>query len=454
MTFAPLVAALACLAPAAGATPTGPARPTLVAGNASIHGGYTKAGPKGAEWALPGGPRVVASPGAELRVIGAPQPLTLGPGLAVPGYTVLLHRGKLAIDAPDGSKSAVVLAAPRRTTAIVKSGKARAVASDKDTAIANDWGETIVSANDGAYHPLSPGMVYVASKNDTRSLVGTPSSVKGRRVLFALFGEQSLGNLSWDDVPGAAGYRVELEKSGDNTPIASLETRAPRLDQPLADLVPGAYEMRLYALDATGLEAVKPLAAPIRVVGAELPEGAYLDAHGAIRLGEGQRVKFSGVEGLEMTYGGAGHYFHAADSAGLMHDQPTLVHFRLPGTFDFATARLAPRGVSAEIRISPSWATWPKDPIAIRVRLVDKTGEQVPEWLEARPTVSLGIKKLDVDFARHGEWLDAKVEPLKGAGPWVLRVEVEDQFGAPLGRDFLEIAHKALGRQKKQGTRP
>jgi hypothetical protein len=27
-----------------------------------------------------------------------------------------------------------------------------------------------------------------------------------------------------------------------------------------------------------------------------------------------------------------------------------------------------------------------------------------------------------------------------GDGPWVVRVEVEDQYGHPLGRDFVEVA--------------
>ena len=40
------------------------------------------------------------------------------------------------------------------------------------------------------------------------------------------------------------------------------------------------------------------------------------------------------------------------------------------------------------------------------------------------------------------------VPPTPGAGPWVLRVEVKDQFGALLGRNFLEIAKAPLAPSK------
>jgi hypothetical protein len=45
-----------------------------------------------------------------------------------------------------------------------------------------------------------------------------------------------------------------------------------------------------------------------------------------------------------------------------------------------------------------------------------------------------------VAFTREGNRLIGTVLPTANPGPWVLRVEVKDQFGALLGRDFLEIA--------------
>jgi hypothetical protein len=53
--------------------------------------------------------------------------------------------------------------------------------------------------------------------------------------------------------------------------------------------------------------------------------------------------------------------------------------------------------------------------------------------------VTLGVRPMDVAFRHRNGGLSAKVYPQAGAGPWVMRVDVRDQFGMPLGRDFVEI---------------
>src|SRR5262249_38553364 len=105
------------------------------------------------------------------------------------------------------------------------------------------------------------------------------------------------------------------------------------------------------------------------------------------------------------------------------------------------SVRLEPRGIYAEVSLGPSRALWPRDAVQIVVEVKSKTGEPVPEWLDLKPPVLLGIDPLDLAFTHEGTpWL-APVPPSPTPGPWVLRVEVKDQSGADLGRDFLEIAH-------------
>ena len=94
----------------------------------------------------------------------------------------------------------------------------------------------------------------------------------------------------------------------------------------------------------------------------------------------------------------------------------------------------------AHVAIGPSRAVWPKDAIQIVVELKAKGGQGVPEFLELKPEVMLGIEPVEVAFTRDGNRLVGTVPPTDKPGPWVLRVEVKDQFGALLGRDFLEIA--------------
>jgi hypothetical protein len=45
-----------------------------------------------------------------------------------------------------------------------------------------------------------------------------------------------------------------------------------------------------------------------------------------------------------------------------------------------------------------------------------------------------------VSWTRSGNVLSAQIPAATGRGPWVVRVEVSDEFGDPAGRDFLEVA--------------
>ena len=117
-----------------------------------------------------------------------------------------------------------------------------------------------------------------------------------------------------------------------------------------------------------------------------------------------------------------------------------MVSSRVPGSLFPTSARLRTRDVYARVAIGPSRAVWPKDPIAIEVELKTKGGQGIPDFLELKPEVTLGIEPLEVAFTREGNRLVGMVPPSDRPGPWVLRVEVKDQFGALLGRDFLEIA--------------
>jgi hypothetical protein len=106
---------------------------------------------------------------------------------------------------------------------------------------------------------------------------------------------------------------------------------------------------------------------------------------------------------------------------------------------------LAPRTARARVEITPRRASWPKDEIDIRIALEDASGA-VPSKLRMKPRVLLGLQPIGVKFVGDGARLHARVRPRSGSGPWVLRVEVEDQFGVSLGRDFVEIVHEPFER--------
>jgi hypothetical protein len=434
------ILALVVLTRPAAAAPPGPKHPTLVRGQAEAKAGYQLAGADGAEWSLPGGPTVRATPRSMLRLLPTPQSINVGGGTSRAGYTVMLESGQLTLAVPDGSKSAIILTTPRKLDAIVKLGRARVVVSEKDAAVVNDRGEPSTSSAKGSFHPLAEGMVH-DSVAGVRARVVNPTRIDAKLLRLAADGASGGSDIRWSDVPGAAGYHVELIKDGADHPLVSTDTTAPRLERTIA-LETGGYSLSVVARDPTGLDAEQPLIASIHVVDVALPKGAYRDPQGAILLPKDQRVKLVGTDGLEMTFGASKHWVPASPTLGLVRDEPTLVRLRLPSSGDSLSFRLEPRTVRARIEMSPRTATWPRDPITIRIRL-DDGRRPVPAWLRAIPRVSVGIEPVRVAFTKKKGWLTARVAPRRGSGPWVVRVEVQDQFGIPLGRDLLEVVRRA-----------
>lgn len=417
-------------------------RPTRTSGSATSEAGFSVAGPDGAEWTIPGGPKIKASAGTRIKVLHTPQPLTLGPGVSKPGYTVVFKDGRVDVTVPEKAKSAVVLTGPRKTIALVSSGHTAARASEHSVAIASYGGESSVSVDSGGFRPLAAGEVgiFTGGHKEYRQLTASPTYVRGSRVLVALSGSSHMSDLSWPAQPGASGYRLDLGESGKSDARESIESTEARVVRPFGDLAPGAYALKVSAIDATGLESAQPLELPVRVLGGELPEGAYLDESGVVRLAPRQRVKLSNFEGIEIAYGN-GKWLSGSHSVAMANGAATRVRFRLKGTGDYATARLAPRQERAEVMIGPKTAIWPTDPIDIRIRLENTSSHSV---VEMKPTVTVGIEEVPVSFHRDGEWLKATLRPRPGKGPWVVRVEVEDQFGLPLGRDFVEVSEKVV----------
>jgi hypothetical protein len=56
------------------------------------------------------------------------------------------------------------------------------------------------------------------------------------------------------------------------------------------------------------------------------------------------------------------------------------------------------------------------------------------------PRVTLDQEVLTPSWSREGGRLRATIAPRGDKKPHVLRVEVSDQHGFPLGRNFLEVA--------------
>jgi hypothetical protein len=252
----------------------------------------------------------------------------------------------------------------------------------------------------------------------------------------------SMHGFHWARMAGARGYELRVRRLADGKVIDQRTTESPEWESPLNPVEPGKYTVALRSIDARGMEGGWSGESELRVIGVVLPPGGY-STEQAIYISAGQQVQFTNTAGLEMTYLGAGRYFPAAQSTGLYRGQKTVIGFRMPGVLDTAIARLEPRGIYADVQIGPQRAIWPRDPITIDIQLKSQNGGEIPAFLQAVPTVTVGLDPVDVNFEQDGNTLHAVVSPSTKPGPWILRVDVADQYGGALGHDFLEIASQA-----------
>jgi hypothetical protein len=422
-------------APAAAGTPSTLLHPTLVLGVAvPVPSGF-RVGQAGAEWALPGGARLTAEAGAELRVVAAPQHLALGGHRSVPSYTVVLKAGIIRVHVPADGTTAVVVSAPRKTSVIVSAGEASVVAGPQ-IAVANAEGTTSVALEGSPFHPVAPGTVDVvgAAKH---ALLASPVLAKSPSVLLSYDKPAELQALTWDAVPGAHGYRIELRDDGSNRVLARTETAETSLAAGLAELEPGAYSLRLAAVDGVGLESAHPVTRSVRVLDVGLPPGAFVDATGVVHFPPGVSIALGHSDGVEMSFGHEGTFMPAPPSVGLFRNQPLLVRFRAASDAEPRDLLLMPRTARASVAFGPRAPSWPGAPLEIDVRVDDSSGSS--EWLELEPSVSVGVEPVAVDFTREGSHLHGVLPARAGKGPWVVRVEVKDKRGMTLGRDFVEV---------------
>ena len=116
-------------------------------------------------------------------------------------------------------------------------------------------------------------------------------------------------------------------------------------------------------------------------------------------------------------------------------------HLRLrePGKKEELGIKLEPRTLKADVKIGPKSARWPGEPLQVTVKLFDHRGKPITDPLKTKPHVFVNVKQVEPTWTHSGNTYSAKISPASGAGPWVVRVEVSDDFGDQVGRDFIEL---------------
>jgi hypothetical protein len=436
-----VLGALVCTTASNALAESGPRKPTVVSGSVSNMGGLLTSSADGAVIELPSRAHLRIAPHSTVRVFPLPQLLSLKPGSRTWTWSFSLQSGRVDVELPKTGHDAV-LASIGKLSAVVTAGHAAFRVEGGETTTANIEGEVHSLLNDH-WQTIPVGWTSTLSKDDPSALakpgLPAPTLSSTQRMWVSPNESVALRGFRWQPVPGAQRYELRLRRATDGKVMDQRTSETPEVAVGLTPVEPGQYALALRSIDARGIEGAWSPEADLRVIGVVLPPGSY-STEQAIFLGVGQQVQFTNTAGLEMTYLGAGRYFPAAQGAGLYRGQKTVIGFRMPGVLDTAVARLEPRGIYADVQIGPQGALWPRDPITIDIQLKSRTGGEIPAFIQAVPTVTVGVDPVEVSFEQDGNTLHAVVPPSTKPGPWILRVDVADQYGGALGHEFLEIA--------------
>jgi hypothetical protein len=359
---------------------------------------------------------------------------------------VVLRSGRLDIDVPErrADPIAVFVNAPKDLGVITTAGSATLIAAAGSVIVANRSGTTM-TRHAAIYQPLKPGQMrrHAARARDSEpvAMLKAPATLHATSVHAALDGPVDVCPVSWAPVAGAVAYQVTLRQDGVAPPVSSQRVTSTSLDCGSLFAGPGKYTLAVSAIDKYGLDSAYAATRELRVIGVELPPGAYV-SDGSVYLGPGQQARFQHIERVEMSYGRAGIYFgKASPLIGLHRDQTTYVSFRLAGREETLTLVLKSRALEADVELSPKTAVWPR--ASVMARVVLRGPARTLESTEPRMSVTVGVDPIELDWHRHGYTWTARIPSQSGRGPWVVRLEVTDQEGNALGRDFVEILRES-----------
>ena len=420
-----------------------PQRPQVVAGDGVTAQGFFTAGAQGAVIALPGDASIELNQGASVRVFPAAQRLRMPEGYTVPTWSVSVRSGSVRGRVGQSKQAAVLLTVSERFSSVVARGTGMLIVDEHEVAAVNLSGVSYTIAG-GRWQSLEEGVLRSLKAGEraptTRAALAASSVSAEQRLWVSTAKKVSVQSVEWTAVEGASDYTVAVRRVGDAEPLQTLTTSALKLPAPLEPLGPGQYAVAVRANDARGIPGRWSQAVALRVVGVDLPGGGYVSEDGTIHMGPGQQVKFTHTDGLELSHSGSFRYVPAGTPVPLYKGGRTLVSFREPGSGSTAGTSLEPRAIEADVKLGPSTATWPKDDVEVSIQLRATSRGTPLDLVEPRPKVTVGLQPVSVAWRWESSRLRGTVPRQEGAGPWVVRVEVEDQFGVPLGRNVLEVA--------------
>ncbi|HKO49245.1 MAG TPA: hypothetical protein VJV79_16040 [Polyangiaceae bacterium] len=424
--------------------------PTLFSGNLLASEAKTPARADSAKTAegttkqLPGGALLHLSPGTRIEFAGSVKlQLAATSSQQTVTQVVKLISGRVDVDIPFSKvpKTAVLLQGPHKVNAVAKGGHSIAIADANRVTIAAVDGDMLAaSGNDWKTLPsgLIRGFVGADPAYQELKVPGVPSLRVLHPLLLALGADAPNAHAEAGGVKEANHYQLRIWRVTEkgNEFVRQVEARGVAA---IPGLLPGQYQVTARAVDSSGIFGQESAASSLRLVGAELPPGARCEG-GSILLGQRARAKLIGAAGLEASYNASQHFVPVPGSVGLSRGESTLLRLREPGTVEEVRVGLEPRSLHADVQITPKHPRWPDDMIEVTVQLFDARGRPVAESTPVKPKVLVNVQPMEVTWLRSENTMHTFIPAPSSRGPWVVRVEIADEFGDPAGRDFIEVA--------------
>ncbi len=457
-------AALACAAGAHAAPPPPPAG-ALLEGDASncsvdapancaplrpgeaLHPLSTITSEAGATVRLPGGALVRLEPGAKLRLVRTMMiPLRSNDGTIA--QVVRLESGTALVTVPAAYayRTAVMFQFSATRNVLAKEGITAAHAGPEGVSAGAVLGVALVTTDGRAWQLLRQGrgrrFAPGATEGVDYALLRAPAVLPSARLGLHQPGRPP-PTLRWNPVEGAIAYDLRLTQDGRQEPLRALRVPAAQTSIAFDGLAPGAYALALQTVDAQGVPGAPSEPMPLTMLDVALPLGVAIGESGQIRLGAHQRLSLSPIDRVQASLGLDAPFGPAPAQVGVGSQGARLVRLRQEGDESSVELLLVRRPLRALVELGPATAHWPATPVRVSVRLVDELGQPFNPPPPVQPQVRLGLELLEVAWQADGATLTATIEPQPLAGPSVLRVEIEDDRGQIVGRNFLELVPEA-----------
>lgn len=427
----------------------------VVAGGLERQGGLLVAGAQGAVVDLERGVQMRIGPGSELHAVHKRQRFWLSKEGRTRTHVVAVARGRVEVDNATDFKRAVLVITPQKAVCVSRSGKMTIVVADDVASVVNRGGSVLAGRGLSKLSPLPESFAesFGDSGIERRALLPGTRVAMEHGLYGAFGGKARVSGMRWDPIEGARAYRVRIRQTEPDTGfVRDVETRDPEMSSGL-ELSAGRYQVTVRGLDRFGVRGQSSEPAVFSVLGVETSEGGYVDRRGNIVAGYDRKVHLTYADGLVMK-GGQARWQPVPSEIVLPSDQPMSLHLREAGDSRLVSTRLLARQLQTRVHAGPKRVRWPGDGVRVEVNIADADGGPRPAWVQPRFRVLLGIDELEVRWTEDEDGrFQAEVAPQAGPGPWVVRVEVEDQYGHVLGRDFVEIARRVQLAPQPQAAR-